>query len=45
MALTNIQTTTGTAEPDQLGRTLIHEHVLIGYPGWSRSIFRKSNKA
>ena len=34
MALTKIQTTTGTAEPNELGRTLIHEHVLIGYPGW-----------
>ena len=34
MALTNIQTTTGTATPDQLGRTLIHEHVLVGFPGW-----------
>ena len=34
MALTRIQTTTGTAEPGELGRTLIHEHVLIGYPGW-----------
>jgi phosphotriesterase-related protein len=29
-----IQTVTGTIRPDQLGRTLMHEHVLIGYPGW-----------
>jgi len=29
-----IQTTTGTATPEELGRTLIHEHVLVGYPGW-----------
>ena len=29
-----IQTTTGTAMPEELGRTLIHEHVLVGYPGW-----------
>lgn len=34
MPLTRIQTTTGTAGPDELGRTLIHEHVLVGYPGW-----------
>jgi len=29
-----IQTTTGTARAEDLGRTLIHEHVLVGYPGW-----------
>jgi phosphotriesterase-related protein len=29
-----IHTTTGTAAPDELGRTLIHEHVLVGFPGW-----------
>lgn len=34
MALAKIQTTTGTATPEQLGRTLIHEHVLVGFPGW-----------
>ncbi len=34
MSLTKIQTTTGTASPDELGRTLIHEHVLVGFPGW-----------
>ena len=34
MPLANIQTTTGTAKPEQLGRTLVHEHVLVGYPGW-----------
>lgn len=32
--LTKIQTTTGTASPNELGRTLIHEHVLVGFPGW-----------
>ncbi len=32
--LTKIQTTTGTAKPEDLGRTLIHEHVLVGFPGW-----------
>jgi len=34
MAGKTIQTTTGTATPEQLGRTLIHEHVLVGFPGW-----------
>jgi phosphotriesterase-related protein len=34
MALNTIQTTTGTATPAELGRTLVHEHVLVGYPGW-----------
>lgn len=34
MPLSKIQTTTGTAHPEDLGRTLIHEHVLVGYPGW-----------
>jgi phosphotriesterase-related protein len=34
MAEQTIQTTTGSASPDELGRTLIHEHVLIGFPGW-----------
>jgi len=34
MAGKTIQTTTGTATPEQLGRTLIHELVLVGFPGW-----------
>ena len=29
-----INTTLGVREVDGLGRTLIHEHVLVGYPGW-----------
>jgi phosphotriesterase-related protein len=29
-----IQTVTGTALPEELGMTLVHEHLLIGYPGW-----------
>lgn len=29
-----VQTVTGTAEARELGRTLIHEHVLVGFPGW-----------
>ncbi len=29
-----VNTTTGPIAVDALGRTLMHEHVLIGYPGW-----------
>ena len=29
-----INTVTGTTTPEELGRTLAHEHLLIGYPGW-----------
>ena len=29
-----VQTTLGPRPIDQLGKTLIHEHVLVGYPGW-----------
>lgn len=33
MAIT-VNTVTGPASTAELGRTLIHEHVLIGFPGW-----------
>ncbi|MGH9884470.1 MAG: phosphotriesterase family protein [bacterium] len=29
-----IQSVTGPVAPENLGRTLMHEHVLIAYPGW-----------
>jgi phosphotriesterase-related protein len=29
-----IQTVTGRAKPEELGMTLVHEHLLIGFPGW-----------
>jgi len=29
-----VNTVTGTCTPDELGRTLVHEHLLVGYPGW-----------
>jgi phosphotriesterase-related protein len=29
-----INTVTGKARPEELGMTLVHEHLLIGYPGW-----------
>ncbi len=29
-----VQTVTGPIPPERLGRTLMHEHLQIGYPGW-----------
>ena len=29
-----LSTVTGTITPQQLGKTLMHEHLVIGYPGW-----------
>jgi phosphotriesterase-related protein len=29
-----VNTVTGRARPEELGTTLVHEHLLIGYPGW-----------
>jgi phosphotriesterase-related protein len=29
-----INTVTGRVKPEELGMTLVHEHLLIGYPGW-----------
>ena len=35
-----IQTVTGATTPEALGRTLMHEHLLIGYPGWEADTLR-----
>lgn len=32
--MTQVRTVLGAVLADDLGRTLIHEHVLVGYPGW-----------
>lgn len=32
--MTSVNTTGGKVDVNDLGRTLIHEHVLIGFPGW-----------
>jgi phosphotriesterase-related protein len=29
-----VNTVLGPKKPEELGKTLVHEHVLIGYPGW-----------
>src|SRR5262249_50662577 len=33
-AMPSINTVTGTINPEQLGTTLMHEHLLIGWAGW-----------
>jgi len=35
-----IQTVTGSTTAAELGRTLMHEHLLIGYPGWESDTIR-----
>lgn len=40
-----IQTATGTTTPAKLGRTLMHEHLLIGYPGWEADTIRPGPSA
>jgi phosphotriesterase-related protein len=35
-----IQTVTGAITPEQLGPTLVHEHLRIGYPGWQADSIR-----
>ena len=32
--MTTIQTVTGPCRPADLGLTLMHEHLIIGWPGW-----------
>jgi phosphotriesterase-related protein len=34
-----VQTVTGRVATAELGRTLIHEHVLVGFPGWQLDAF------
>ena len=34
MKKTSVNTVTGTVSSDELGATLMHEHILFGYPGW-----------
>jgi phosphotriesterase-related protein len=30
----SVQTVTGGCAPDALGLTLVHEHLMVGWPGW-----------
>jgi phosphotriesterase-related protein len=34
MAKTMVNTVTGRVSPEELGITLMHEHIVFGYPGW-----------
>ncbi|MCK5782827.1 MAG: phosphotriesterase-related protein [Desulfobacterales bacterium] len=34
MKQTKVNTVTGQIASDELGTTLMHEHILFGYPGW-----------
>jgi phosphotriesterase-related protein len=34
MSRATLQTVTGPIRPDALGRTLMHEHLVVGYPGF-----------
>lgn len=38
---TSINTVTGPIGPDALGRTLMHEHLMIGMPGWESDSFHR----
>jgi phosphotriesterase-related protein len=38
--MTTINTVTGTLDINDLGVTLMHEHVMIGYPGWEADTLR-----
>ncbi len=35
-----IQSVTGKIKPEKLGKTLMHEHVLVGYSGWEADWIR-----
>jgi phosphotriesterase-related protein len=35
-----VQTVTGAIAPERLGRTLMHEHLQIAYPGWESHSIR-----
>ena len=32
--MSTVNTVTGALSPDDLGITLVHEHIVYGYPGW-----------
>lgn len=33
-AIAKINTVTGPISPDQMGKTLVHEHIMFGFGGW-----------
>lgn len=44
MSQTTVNTVTGPISIDALGVTLMHEHVLIGYPGWEADTLHRGPK-
>jgi phosphotriesterase-related protein len=40
-----VQTVTGPVRADQLGRTLMHEHLAVGYGGWESDTLRPGPNA
>jgi phosphotriesterase-related protein len=40
-----VQTVTGPIRADQLGRTLMHEHLTVGYGGWESDTLRPGPSA
>ena len=45
MAVPMVQTVTGPVRTDQLGRTLMHEHLTVGYGGWESDTLRPGPSA
>jgi phosphotriesterase-related protein len=45
MSDATIQTVTGPITPDALGPTLMHEHLVIGFPGWESDTLHPGPKA
>ena len=44
MTRRTIHTVTGPIDVDQLGPTLMHEHLVIGFPGWDADTLRRGPK-
>ena len=40
----SINTVTGTISPEQLGRTLMHEHVFVEYGGPSAEVLKPGRR-
>ncbi|MBW2267340.1 MAG: phosphotriesterase [Deltaproteobacteria bacterium] len=45
MSQASLQTVTGPISPDELGPTLMHEHLQIGFPGWEADSLRPGPNA
>ncbi len=43
--MSTVQTVTGPIDSSQLGRTLMHEHLVIGYPGWESATLDQPDRS